>query len=119
MGVKAETVTRLASDPAVRAIAASMLEPHRAALARLVPKAIRVIDQALEARIGKSADHAVRLKAVDRLRQMVDVIDEYDFRRRLSGDAQDRDAVPGETLFRGTLEELLIQYRRMTVTGKD
>ncbi len=45
MGVKAGTVTRLASDPAVRAIAASMLEPHRAALARLVPKAIRVIDR--------------------------------------------------------------------------
>lgn len=92
MGVKARTVTRLASDPAVRAIAVGMLEPHRAALARLVPKAIRVIEKALEARIAKGADHAVRLQAVDRLRRMVDLVEDYDFRASELTRGQDAEA---------------------------
>ncbi len=37
-------------EPATRAIAERMLEPHRAHLARL-PKAIRVIERGLDARL--------------------------------------------------------------------
>ncbi len=60
----------------------------------------------------------VRLRAIDRLRRMVELVEDYDFRAsELTRDADTADA-SGETLFRGTLEELLIQYRRITVMGR-
>lgn len=120
LGVTAGHAGNLARDPATRAIAASLLEPHRARIAEMLPKAMARIEEALDA--GEPAvidkdtgvvvraevpDVLMRLRAVDRLRKLVELLDFYDKKDPTGGHPQDG-------LLRGTLEELLVSYRRVT-----
>lgn len=119
LGVSPDRIADIRKDPEVKAIAQGMLEPHRAALARLIPKAIRVIDQALEAKIGKRTDHVTRLRATDRLRKMVELVEDYDFRAsEVPPASEEMTTEESQIQFRGTLEDLLIAYRRVILTTK-
>ena len=116
IGVAPARVSELQRDPDTRAIAERMLEPHHARLAKLIPRAITAIERGLDATLPNSMkpDHMTRLRAVDRLRRMVELIEDYDFR----ASEIEREPAPGEApaaggIIRGTLEEILLIYRRV------
>lgn len=118
LGVSPDRIADIRKDPEVKAIAQGMLEPHRARLAALVPKAIGVIEKALEAKIGTRTDHITRLRATDRLRKMVELVEDYDFRASEVAPPTESTSEASAIQFRGTLEDLLIEYRRVTLTTK-
>ena len=116
IGVAPARVSELQRDPDTRAIAERMLEPHRTRLAKLIPRAITVIERGLEAKLpdGK-VDHLMRLRAVDRLRSMVELIEDYDFRASEIAASPTGGAVSEDGgVLRGTLQDILLIYRRLS-----
>lgn len=111
LGITPEHAANLARDPRTREIAGNMLEPHRARLAKMVPSALLRIEQALGAKVGDRPDHLMRLRAVDRLRKMIELVDFCNDSDSAAKAAADR---AGGTL-RGTLEDFVLEYRRLTV----
>lgn len=116
LGVSVGHASNLLRDPETRAIAGSLLEPHRQRIAELLPRALDRVAAALDATVagipeaqGGRVDHLMRLRATDRLRKMVELVDLYD--RKAPGSDQP------DGVLRGTLEELLVRYRAVTVEG--
>lgn len=59
--------SRETNAPQTRLLIAELLDAHRAKVKSLVPKALRVIEQAFAAMDGARADHRVRLLAAKRV----------------------------------------------------
>jgi hypothetical protein len=113
LGITAEHTANLQRDPRTREIAQNLLEPHRQRISGMIPRSLDAIEQALKAMTpgGRKADHLMRLRAVDRLRKMVELIDFHSVSDNAAKEAADR---AGGTL-RGTLEDFVLEYRRLTV----
>jgi hypothetical protein len=65
-GCSARNVQRLAAEPATQFIITEALRPHRAKLEKLAQRAILAIERALIAHKTDTADHVVRMRAVER-----------------------------------------------------
>jgi len=67
-GCSKRHVETLAAEPETQLLVTEALRPHRDALKKLIPKALRVIERGLTARIQVSgADHRTQLLAARRL----------------------------------------------------
>lgn len=64
---------KLSKEPETRFLIAAMLVPHREKLAKLGLKAILVVNRALGAQRTDKADHIVRLRAVERYRDLLEL----------------------------------------------
>lgn len=113
LGITPEHIANLQRDPRTREIAQNLLEPHRVRIGGMIPRSLDAIEQALRAMTpgGRKADHLMRLRAVDRLRKMVELVDFHSGSDIAAKEAADR---AGGTL-RGTLEDFVLEYRRLTV----
>jgi hypothetical protein len=118
LGVTPDHASNLMRNPETRAIAQSMLEPYRGRVMALVPKTLQRIEEALDAHMvvegfeTDKPDHAMRLRAADRLRRLAEVLDRGTLQRLQLGVGAETE--PGQ--FRGTLEDLIVTYRQLTVT---
>jgi hypothetical protein len=72
-GCSKRHVQRLEREPETQFLISEALKPHRQQLARLAPKAIRVIERAFTARKTDGADRIVQLRAVERYRELMDL----------------------------------------------
>jgi hypothetical protein len=132
LGITVQSANNLMRDPDTRAIARSMLEPYRHRVMGLVPKSLQRIEEAMDATVEVLArvektnedgetevvvetqhqpDHAMRLRGADRLRRLVEVLDRATLQSLQLGQPQVEDGK-----FRGTLEDLIVTYRQLTLT---
>lgn len=72
-GCDARHVQRLAEEPATQFLVTDILRPHRERLARLAATAVTAVARALVAKDGKKADHIVRLRAIGRYGQLLEL----------------------------------------------
>lgn len=100
-------VERLAAEEATQIIITELFKPHRDRLVKIVDKSITAVEQGLTAKIGsKKPDHVVRLRAVGRARQVLEMAE---------GTRSDGEDSPAKK-FNGTMEELLVLYRKTITT---
>lgn len=107
--VSTRHVERLAAEPETKLLITELLKPHHAKLKKLVERSLTAISTALTAKITDKADHRARLIAVRRTKDLLELA---------QGHTEPAGNVGAELKFAGTMEELLVLYRKITRQGK-
>ncbi len=66
-------VRRIAAEPETGALIQRIMAPHRAKLAKMAKRAVEAVDQALVAQRTDKADHQVRMRAVGRYGDLLEL----------------------------------------------
>lgn len=99
-GCSVDHAKRLAADVGTAIIVTQLLARHRKKLEDITERCVDVVEAGLQANRKDPEDHGVRLKAVERARDLLEMAE---------GKQQGVSTLPG-----GTMEELLVIYRRIS-----
>jgi hypothetical protein len=106
-GCTTRHVERLANEPETQFLITDALRPHHKKLAKLAGKAITAVTTALGAKRSDSADHVVRLRAIERYGDLLE------FAQGKPKESQESDGA------QFTWEEFVLLYRRKTTDAGD
>lgn len=104
-GCSERHVERLAAEPGTQFLIAEALRPYTDDLCELVGNAIKVVKSAMVAKKKDTADHIVRLRAVERYGELLEYA-----QGKPTEDA-------GSTTPQLTWEEFVVMYRKGTLSG--
>lgn len=96
-------VERLATEPETQLLITDLMKPHRKKLEGLLKKSVEAVEAALKANRTDMADHRARMYGVRRTKDLLEMAE----------GKRDGDDAPIRK-FSGTMEELLVLYRKVT-----